>query len=48
MIQILLMLKVFLNSRDSEADDLFCSASSCSEHNLSFSYNLFSLGVWPV
>ena len=47
MVQILLMLEVFF-SQNSKVEDLFCGASSNSEHNLFFSNNFFSLGIKPI
>ena len=47
MVQILLMLEV-LFTQDSEAEDLFCGASSGSELDLFFSNYLFSFGFKPV
>ena len=49
MVQILLMLEVQCTlTRDSEAEDLFCCASSGSEPGLFFSNYLFGLGFKPV
>ena len=47
MAQILLMLEV-LFTQDSNAEDLFCGASSGSEPSLIFSNNFFSLGFKPI
>ena len=47
MVQILLVLEV-LFTQDSEVEDLFCGASSCSEPSLFFSNYFFSLGFKPI
>ena len=47
MVQILLVLEV-LFTQDSEVEDLFSGASSCSEPSLFFSNYFFSLGFKPI
>ena len=47
MVQILLAL-VVLFTQDSKVEDLFCGASSGSEHSLFFSNYFFSLGFKPI
>ena len=47
MVQILLMLEV-LFTQGSKVEDLFCGASSSSEHSLFFSSYFFSLGFKPI
>ena len=47
MVQILLMLEVRF-TQDSKIGDLFCGASSESEHSLFFNNYFFSLGFKPI